>query len=53
MKIIRSLNIGSKTIYEINAVTNMDTSAILSLLTLLELKGAVLQIQGNKFISII
>jgi DNA processing protein len=52
MKIISSLNSGSKTIYEINAVTNMDTSTILSLLTLLELKGAVLQIQGNKFISI-
>lgn len=53
MKIISCLRTGSKTIYEIYVLTNIDTSSILSFLTLLELKGAVVQVQGNKFISII
>ncbi|MGD9569734.1 MAG: DNA-processing protein DprA [Sedimentibacter sp.] len=53
MKIINCLNTGSKTIYEINELTKIDTGTILSMLTFLEMKGAVLQIQSNKFKSII
>ncbi len=52
IKIISTLKSGSKTIYELNELTNMDIGTILSLLTFLEMKGAVLQINGNKYISI-
>lgn len=49
IKIINCLKSGCTTVYEISETTKMDTSIILSFLTILEMKGAVLQIKGNSF----
>lgn len=50
MEIVRSLKTGIKTIYELNEETNMEIGSLLSLLTMLEMKGIVNQIALNKFI---
>ena len=50
MKIINCLQSGSKDIYELHEATGIDTSAILSLVTLLEIKGFIKQLYGNKLI---
>ena len=50
MKIVNCLQSGSKDIYELHEATGIDTSAILSLVTLLEIKGLIKQLSGNKFI---
>lgn len=49
LKIINCLKAGYKTIYEINEETKIDTSSILSLLTMLEMKNLTKQVSGNKF----
>lgn len=53
IKIINCLKSGCSTVFDIHEKTNINTGTILSLLTFLEMKGAVLQIQGNSFKSII
>lgn len=53
IKIINCLRSGCTTVFEINEKTKLDTGIILSLLTFLEMKGAILQIQGNNFKCII
>lgn len=50
IKIINCLKLGNNTIYEIYEETKIETSSILSLITMLEMKGFVSQIQGNKYI---
>lgn len=50
MKIINCLKLESKTIYELNEETKIATGNLLSLLTMLEMKGALKQLTGNKFI---
>lgn len=49
MKIIECLKSGSRNLYEINTETGIKAGKLLSLMTMLEMKGAVKQIQGNKF----
>jgi len=50
LKIINCLKSGSKNIYEINEETDMGTNTTLSILTMLEMKDAVKQLQGQKFV---
>ncbi|WP_326909186.1 DNA-processing protein DprA [Sedimentibacter sp. MB31-C6] len=49
IKIIDSLKSGEKTIFDINNSTNISTNDILSTITMLEMKGIVLQLTGNKY----
>lgn len=49
MKIVNCLKSGCKTIYELNRETKIETGNLLSLLTMLEVKGSVKQLTGNKF----
>ncbi len=48
--ILNCLQSGSKSIYEINEETELDTGILLSRLTFLEMKGVIAQIPGNRFI---
>lgn len=48
--ILNCLKSGKKTISEINELTNIEAKTLLSLLTLLEMKGAVKQFTGNSFV---
>lgn len=50
IKIINCLQSGSKNIYELHEATKMDISAILSLVTLLEVRGLIKQLSSNEFI---
>lgn len=50
IKIIDCLKSGSKDIHEIYEKTKLEAGAILSFATLLEMKGYIKQISGNKFI---
>ena len=50
IKIISCLKSGIKDVNEICEETGIDTSAILSLATLLEIKGFIKQLSGNKFV---
>lgn len=49
-KIINSLKVGNKTAYELNEETHIDTGKLLSLMTILEMKGIVKQLPGSRFI---
>jgi predicted transcriptional regulator len=49
MKIINCLKSGCTTVYEINAATKMNTGLILSLLTMLEMKGVVLKTGSTNY----
>jgi DNA processing protein len=49
IKIIESLLSGNKNVHEITAETGFETPLLLSLLTILEMKGKIIQISGNKF----
>jgi DNA processing protein len=49
IRIMKCLESGKKTIYELNVETGLEASICLSLLTFLEMKGAVRQLQGNLF----
>lgn len=53
LKLISLLKNGEKTIYEAAENIDMDISEILSTLTVLEMKGAVKQMPGNKFYSLL
>lgn len=48
--ILNCLQSGSKTIFQINEETCLDTGILLSRLTFLEMKGVIKQISGNRFI---
>ncbi len=50
IKIIHCIQSGNMTIYEIHEKTGIDAGTILGLATLLEMKGFINQISGNKFI---
>lgn len=49
MKIIKSLMSGTRTVYEILCETALDTPVLLSLLTLLEMKGKIIRFSGDRF----
>lgn len=50
LKIINCLKMEKNTIDKMSIETKMDTGQLLSLLTLLEMKGVIIQTTGNKFI---
>ncbi len=50
LKIMNCLKSGKNTIDELSNETKIDTGQLLSLLTLLEMKGVIIQSTGNKFI---
>lgn len=52
LKIINYLKSGNKTIFEVCEETAIETGTILSVLTLLEMKGFIKQISGNKIVLI-
>lgn len=49
IKIINCLSSGSKTVHEIIEELRIDSGKVLSMLTMLEIKGAVIQITGSRF----
>lgn len=49
IEIINTLKSGEKNVFEISEQVNMNIGEILSILTLLEMKGAVKQLQGKNF----
>ena len=49
-KIIECIKQGTENLYEINTKTGIEAGKLLSFMTVLEMKGAVKQIQGSKFV---